>query len=328
MAANNGLAATTWKGYQGVWKHIRECASVTGMSTDLPFSREQTYTLVGFWLSRKNLKSKTISSYLSALRMIHITAGFPDVQLRTPTIELVLAGRANQDELKSRGKPSRLPITLSKLDAIRCLLAIDPNMPVIDKSATWAICCLAFWGCFRAGELVSKTSREIDPHTTLLREDVEIVTRTVSGKATKIMKVRLKSSKESRAYARGVVIEVFEIENTKFCPVKAFEKYLRDCGSMDPKQACFRKADGFAYRHQRLNSVLKTLLAPHVPYGTISGHSFRAGLASLMAQMGYSDESIKDVGRWTSSSFKLYVKLDRITRSGVAMSLAQACQNL
>lgn len=183
------------------------------------------------------------------------------------------------------------------------------------------------WEGPRAGEIVSKTAHSLDPSTTLLREDVDIVTRTIAGQPTKIMKVRIKSAKESRAYSRGVIIEVFEIRN-KLCPVRAFEKYIETCGEMDPKQACFRTADGFAYRHQRLNSVLKKLLEPYIPYDSISGHSFRAGLASLMAEMGYSDESIKDVGRWTSDAFKLYVKLDRITRSGVAQKLAQACQRL
>ena len=179
----------------------------------------------------------------------------------------------------------------------------------------------------RAGELVSKKTHSLDPNTTLLREDVDIISRTIDGIQTKILRVRIKSAKESRAYSRGVIIEVFEIKNN-FCPVRAFEKYTRTCGEMDPKQACFRNSEGFAYRHQRLNNVLKKLLEPYIAYGSISGHSFRAGLATLMAQMGYSDNSIKDIGRWTSDAFKLYVKLDRITRSGVAQRLAQACQNL
>ena len=105
--------------------------------------------MVGYWLSRKNLKSRTISSYLSALRMIHIAEGFPGIQLRTPTIELVLAGKANLDELQSRDKPKRLPITLAKLDLIRCLLATNTEMTAVEKTATFSICTLAFWGCFR-----------------------------------------------------------------------------------------------------------------------------------------------------------------------------------
>ena len=118
MSANNGLTKSTWSGYRGVWKHVLECSTSTGMSTSLPFSPDQVYNLIGYWMARKHLKAKTISSYLSGLRMIHIINGFPEVMLRTPTVELILSGRANLDEIKSREKPSRLPITLKKLEAI------------------------------------------------------------------------------------------------------------------------------------------------------------------------------------------------------------------
>ena len=98
-AGNNALTDKTWKQYQGVRKHILECAKATGMSTDFPFSTDQVYTLVGFWLSRKNLKSRTVSSYLSALRMLHIVEGFPDVTLRTGySIPGVVAKKQQREE--------------------------------------------------------------------------------------------------------------------------------------------------------------------------------------------------------------------------------------
>ena len=81
--------------------------------------------------------------------MLHIVEGFPEVQLRTPTIELVLAGKANWDEIQSRNKPKRLPITLAKLDLIRCLLSTNKEMPAVERASTWSICTLTFWGCFR-----------------------------------------------------------------------------------------------------------------------------------------------------------------------------------
>ena len=37
------------------------------------------------------------------------------------------------------------------------------------------------------------------------------------------------------------------------------------------------------------NADLRALLSPYIGYGLITGHSFRAGLATLMAQSGYDD---------------------------------------
>ena len=74
----------------------------------------------------------------------------------------------------------------------------------------------------------------------------------------------------------------------------------------------------------KLNVDLKRLLSPYIPYGKITGHSFRAGLASLLGARGFSEDTKKTVGRWSSAAFKIYVKMTRITRVSVAQSLAVA----
>ena len=61
---------------------------------------------------------------------------------------------------------------------------------------------------FIVGELLSKTSRTFDPYNVLLRRDIWISKQTVAGKETRILNVRLKSSKESLCSTRGIVVEV------------------------------------------------------------------------------------------------------------------------
>ena len=68
--------------------------------------------------------------------------------------------------------------------------------------------------------------------------------------------------------------------------------------------AAFRSPLGWAYRKHAFNEDIKSLLGKYITYGKISSHSFRAGLASLMAQAGYKDETIMAVGRWSSDAFK------------------------
>ena len=56
--------------------------------------------------------------------------------------------------------------------------------------------------------------------------------------------------------------------------------------------------------------------------GKILSHSFRRGLATMMAKNGYSDEEIMRTGRWSSSAFLTYCKLGRVKRMAVAQEMA------
>ena len=54
----------------------------------------------------------------------------------------------------------------------------------------------------------------------------------------------------------------------------------------------------------------------------ITAHSFRRGLATFMAQQGYSDHDIMAVGRWKSEAFKAYIAAPRVVRGKLAATLA------
>ena len=171
------------------------------------------------------------------------------------------------------------------------------------------------------GELLSKCSRTIDPLNTCLRKDIWVSMKTIDRVKTRVLNVRLKSSKESRASTRGIVVEIFG-NSTRFCPVAAYLKYRELLGGGRSDSAAFRTSEGWAYHHKKFNSDLKSLLGGYISYGSVSGHSFRSGLASLMAMAGFSDETIKAAGRWSSDAFKRYIKLKRVTRVAVAERLA------
>ena len=57
-------------------------------------------------------------------------------------------------------------------------------------------------------------------------------------------------------------------------------------------------------------------------------HSFRAGLASMMAAAGYRDEEIMRQGRWHSKAFQLYCKTGRASRLREQRDLAKKVSNL
>ena len=64
----------------------------------------------------------------------------------------------------------------------------------------------------------------------------------------------------------------------------------------------------------QFNSFLRGALMSYPGYPSdlgVTSHCFRAGVTTMLGQMGAPADLIKSVGRWTSESWKLYCR--RIT---------------
>ena len=122
-----------------------------------------------------------------------------------------------------------------------------------------------------------------------------------NGKTMKLLRIHLRNPKEQKL-AQGVTVELFQTGNF-LCPVSAFLKW-RACSKLQLSKLkpAMRLESGQNYTGKDFNKDLRLLLAEHVNYnkGTISSHSFRSGLASLMATLGYQDQDIMTIGRWRS----------------------------
>ena len=83
-----------------------------------------------------------------------------------------------------------------------------------------------------------------------------------------------------------------------------------------PTKPAFRKEDGSCMTGNKFNKEIKSVLGKVINDNSKKylSHSFRAGLASMMASAGYKDEEIMRQGRWHSSAFKLYCKTGRASR--------------
>ena len=140
------------------------------------------------------------------------------------------------------------------------------------------------------GELLTKTSRKFDSMNDLLAEDVKLKKTVIKGETVHFLALRLKSTKICRRMEKGLTIEVFEVGG-KLCPVRAWRRYkAMTKGEKEDGMPCFRTEDGFSYSHSEMNRDLRRIFEGRIQYGRVSGHSFRIGLASLLAENGYSDE--------------------------------------
>jgi integrase len=277
---------------------------------------------VGYLYFTKGITATSVDKMLSALRMLHITLGHQVPALRPESVKLVLKGLKNKDEEEARDKPGRQPVTLKILELLYVLLHMDETRTVKQKVLIWALSSLAFWGGFRAGELVSKRSTRYDSLNTLLRRDIWLTKSVMDGRQVELLNVRLKSTKTCRAALKGQIVEVFE-NGTKLCPVRAYKRYREVHGPSKKAMPAFRDELGWAYRHAQFNTDLKDILGRKIQYGKLTAHSFRSGLATLMATVGYSDEEIKAAGRWSSEAFLAYVKRPKLTRVRIAKRLSR-----
>ena len=72
----------------------------------------------------------------------------------------------------------------------------------------------------------------------------------------------------------------------------------------------FRLSDKSLLTKQRLITMLRsTLETAGIEASRYSGHSFRIGEATSAAACGLADSPIQTLGRWSSDSFKHYIRL-------------------
>ena len=321
-AANHSLAQGTFKSYKTAERHILRCEKEMKVKLRFPFGEREVLTYIGWLITYRKVSVKTVEKYLSGIRLAHIKEGYNVPILRPDMVKVILTGLAQKEKIEIRlgKKAERLPVTLSVLELIRHELKKAP-WTIERKRMILTICYLAFFGSFRIHELLAKEKMEYDQQATLLGNNLTI--ENWKDKGEKVMKIWLKSPKELRK-GSGVMVELFSTNN-HLCPIRAYEKYCKISKvaktSMKP---IFRHENGTNYTGKEFNADLKKLLSKHLDYneGKVLSHSFRSGLATMMAQSGYSDEEIMRTGRWNSTAFLLYCKLGRVKRMAIAQELA------
>ena len=112
-------------------------------------------------------------------------------------------------------------------------------------------------------------------------------------------------------------VELFKLPGLFFDPVKAFKQW-RAASKLrpEPAQPVFKWESGANVTPKEFNSCLKSLLKDSINYedGKITSHSFRAGVTTTMARLGYGEELIQLQGRWLSQAYLRYCKRGRVNR--------------
>jgi hypothetical protein len=264
--------------------------------TPLPVSEDTLCRFVAF-LSEVPISYNSIKSYLSAVRHLQISSGYPDPAI-TPSARLDYVLKGVRRMGRHTPRASRMPITPVVLRKIFQVWSQDP--PSFNRTMLWAAFCLGFFAFMRAGEFTCP-SREAFTPDMLVVSDVQVD----SHQRPTHLTVHLRVSKTDQ-FGIGVTLHL-GTTGDHLCPVAAMLGYLAIRPSSPGPLFIFE--DGASLSKQRLvRSLRQVLQSAGIDSTHFSGHSFRRGAATAAASAGLSDSLIQTLGRWKSSAFNGYIQ--------------------
>lgn len=238
------------------------------------------------------VKPKTMSSYLSALKCYHVDRHFSLETFDTPRIALIIKGGKR---LFPKQRATRLPITKDILEKI---MADEPvNIDELNIDTAFKV---AWAGFLRLGEIMytgTEFKKASFSSTKVTRSDISF------AKGNQYAVLRLKQSKTDTEHT-GVQI-ILAATGEKRCPVAALTRLY----TIDPQPAnapLFRLSSGAFSRFSVVSTLKKRIALAGLAQANYSGHSFRKCAAQHAADHGMLDEMIQKLGRWTSNAFRLY----------------------
>ena len=301
---NFAISANTKSTYSTAVNMLNLCREDLGEEMSLPLEERDVLIFIGFCINRGN-KGGTVKSYLSGLKKYQVSLGYKNFEYMTPLVKEVLEGQTKKTtrfsslpQNPSEIEGARIPCTLNVLKLLKHELKMALLTPD-EKIVTWATCTLSFYGALRSSEVLCKDQYEYDPLDTLQKRDIKICPADSTGKES--VTVRIRNSKTSKG--KGEVVSIYANYGPT-CPVAATRKLQRITKSCPNDAPAMCDRQGRVLVQSRLNQILKMLTEDHFKPDRLTGHSFRAGLISMFAQLGHSDQELKIIGRWSSRAYE------------------------
>jgi hypothetical protein len=217
-------------------------------------------------------------------------------------VKLALKGALRETPTPAK----KLPITIQILREM-----LSHVQSRFDKHLIQAVMTLAFFGCFRMGELCIPDNAKFKSDTHLCMGDVTIDSK------SKSLSIFLKQSKTD-IHNEGVFIHVGCSGDKSCCAYCYMVTYMHFRVSLtlpnDDDAPLFMSPGGRPLAKSYMVSVTRLLLglAGHNP-ALYSGHSFRAGAATTAGDKHFKEWELKMLGRWSSNAYSLYLRNPHLT---------------
>ncbi|KNF02808.1 hypothetical protein PSTG_04093 [Puccinia striiformis f. sp. tritici PST-78] len=295
----NGWGRATLKGYNSAVRKFLVYMRSVGRRFRLPAQADDIFNFC-FWCGKSTTKEAsweisavTLRKYLSGLKAWHDYHGLTYPVGIDRRVGLMVKSSAKEDA-KQPMKCKKSAIKLQHLLTIADTFSkgSEEDMAILDLSL------VAFWGMARLGEITydNQTIHNAGPK----KRDV-----TISSDGQSAV-IKLRNAKTARP-GELQYIRLTALRNA-LCPVLAIQRRMNSCKGLDDAVFGFQTLTGHSiltkYRVvSRLGKIWRSS-----GDDKLSGHSFRVGGASLRNALGVPIEQICDLGRWVSSSYKLYIR--------------------
>jgi len=301
------LAGGTWQKYATGWRAFENYEIYVGRRFTWPLNKEVIRGFAVYCASVKNLKPASVRAYLSAIVCLHKIKGYTSFEINDCLVNSILRGAMNL-LMSSPNPPSntRRVVTIPILRHLGHKLS-QSGWSAETTQSIWAAGITAFFGTMRMGELLAPTEDMADPTATLTWACVKY-------RADNSFLLHVKLPKTGTV--EGEFVDLFPFPGRGLCPVAALRRQF-DCqknigrGGMSDPVFCF--PSGKYMTPAAFNSALRTLLSDICDYkrDTITGHSFRAGIPSVVARCPelMSSDDVKNWGRWASGTYQRYTRL-------------------
>ena len=265
-------------------------------------------------MGQQNLSASTIRTYLLGIRQLQIAGGFPDPLIdHMPRLRQVLKGIKVQAAKSGKSIHPRLPITPSILRKLRATW-LSGNLSY-DNLMPWAASVTTFFTFCQSGETTVENENQYDPKVHLSYSDIAVD----NSASPNVISLNIKQSKTDQL-RKGVKV-VLGRTNDDLCPVTALLLYLSHQGNSPGPLFCWHNKTPLS-KAKFVKNVRLALLRANLLADKYTGHSFRIGAATTAASAGIEDSTIQTLGRWQSSSYLLYVKLDPCHMASLSSTLA------
>lgn len=267
-----------------------------GLQNSWPPTVAQLINFIAY-LSSKNCAYATANVYLSGISFYLKIQGLPDYT-QSFIIRKLLCGLRRSRPVKD----VRAPITLQILFQLPLALShvASSTYEALLFSAAFVI---AFFGFFRVGEITT-VSQHANSSKVVQLSDVTFESNECY--------VRIKCSKTDQ-FAHSVTLVFTESTIPAMCPVRLLRQYIAQRPKQDGPLFChFSGLPVTKYQFRQM--IFKCLNFLGMNRANIKCHSFRIGAATTAYLQNIPEETIKQLGRWSSKSntHKKYIRLEKI----------------
>lgn len=249
---------------------------------------------------KANLASATVQSYMSALSYLMQIKGHSDI-----TQHFIISKTLRGYTKLKRSKDSRLPITPIILKGLIKSLPHICNSLFLQKMLK-AMYLLAFHAFLRVGEI---TGHPPPKGNCLTMPNIKF--HHSKGRPPSSIEIHMSQFKHSTGKHIPILLLERSTSQEDLCPVQALWEYIQLRGiNLCPKTTLFSFMDNSLVTRRFFTEKLQlSLKFVGLSVKDYKSHSFRIGAATTAWQNGLSEEQIQQMGRWSSQSFKKYIRI-------------------